>query len=116
MRCVLALSIIGLFAAGGCRMCASPYDYCGPVVECDDTEHPAAYAMLPSSAAPETIPEPQTKPQSQSPTAPPAPPSETPQASRTRSSMRQARMRRPSSYNDRNSDTFVPQSGQVYER
>ncbi len=22
-------------ASSGCRMCASPYDYCGPVVECD---------------------------------------------------------------------------------
>jgi hypothetical protein len=116
MRRVLALSIIGLIAAGGCRMCASPYDYCGPVVECDDSTHPAAYTMPPTSAAPETVPAPQAKPQSQAPVAPPAPQSETPQAGRTRSSMRQARRRPPYLRNDQDSDTVVPQSGQVYER
>src|SRR5262245_36411918 len=67
MRFVLALSLVGLIAAGGCRMCASPYDYCGPVVECDDSVHPAAYTMPSTSAAPETLPAPRAKP-SQAPT------------------------------------------------
>jgi hypothetical protein len=31
---LLALSLFVLAAATGCHMCASPYDYCGPVVEC----------------------------------------------------------------------------------
>ena len=114
MRCVLALSIVGLIAAGGCRMCASPYDYCSPVVECDDSIHPAAYTMPPASVTPETVPAPQAKPEA--PTPSPAPQSEMPQASRTRSSMRQARRRPPYLRNDQNSDTVVPQSGQVYER
>ena len=114
MRCVLALSIIGLIAAAGCRMCASPYDYCGPVVECDDSSHPAAYTIPATSAAPETVPAPQAKPES--PTPSPAPQSEMPQASRTRSSIPQARRRPPYLRNDQNSDTVVPQSGQVYER
>jgi len=117
MRYVLAISIIGLIAAGGCRMCASPYDYCGPVVECDGDGHPAAYSMPPSSSGPETVPAPQAKPESQAPATPPAPvPQPQPQASRTRSSMRQARTRRPSPQTDQNSDTIVPQSGQVYQR
>jgi hypothetical protein len=34
MQRLLALSALVLVAATGCRMCASPYDYCGPVVEC----------------------------------------------------------------------------------
>jgi hypothetical protein len=29
----LGLFALVLLAATGCRMCASPYDYCGPVVE-----------------------------------------------------------------------------------
>ncbi|HTQ39397.1 MAG TPA: hypothetical protein VMJ32_10230 [Pirellulales bacterium] len=33
MRRLLALSVIVFAANMGCRMCASPYDYCGPVVE-----------------------------------------------------------------------------------
>jgi hypothetical protein len=114
MRYVLALSIVGLIAAGGCRMCASPYDYCGPVLECDDSVHPAGYTMPSVSSTPETVPAPQAKPQSQAPS--PAPQSEMPQAGRTRSSMRQARTRRPYSYSDQSSDTVIPQSGQVYAR
>ncbi|HEY2826619.1 MAG TPA: hypothetical protein VGJ04_03380 [Pirellulales bacterium] len=34
MKRLLGLSALILAAATGCRMCASPYDYCGPVVEC----------------------------------------------------------------------------------
>jgi hypothetical protein len=115
MRYVLALSGIALIAAGGCRMCASPYDYCGPVVECDDAGHPG-YMTAPTSAAPETIPTPQAKPQMQMPVPSPGPQSEVPQASRTRSSMRQARARRPHPSNEQNSDATIPQAGQVYER
>jgi hypothetical protein len=33
MRRLLALSLVVVAAASGCRMCASPYDYCGPVVD-----------------------------------------------------------------------------------
>src|SRR3954453_7826689 len=41
MRRLLACSFVTLtgltIAAGtGCRMCASPFDYCGPVVECNN--------------------------------------------------------------------------------
>jgi hypothetical protein len=114
MRAVLALTLVGLIAAGGCRMCASPYDYCGPVVECDDSAHPAGYTIPATSAAPETVPAPQAKPEP--PTPSPAPQSETPQAGGTRPSMRQARHRPPYLRNDQNSDAVVPQSGQVYER
>ncbi len=35
MTRLLGLSALVLLAATGCRMCACPYDYCGPVVECD---------------------------------------------------------------------------------
>jgi hypothetical protein len=31
---LLGLSALVLLASTGCRMCACPYDYCGPVVEC----------------------------------------------------------------------------------
>ena len=116
MRYLLALSIVGVIAAGGCRMCASPYDYCGPVVECDDSSHPAAYTMPTTNSAPEAVPAPQAKPELQSPSPVPGPQSETPQASRTRSSMRQARVRRTAPSDVQNSDTVVPQSGQIYER
>jgi hypothetical protein len=116
MRRVLALSIVGLIAAGGCRMCASPYDYCGPVVECDDSVHPAGYTMPTSKSAPETVPAREATPQLQPPSPVPGPQSETPQASRTRSSMRQARRRPAYPRNDQNSDTVVPQSRQIYER
>ena len=34
MKRLLGLSALIMFAATGCRMCACPYDYCGPVVEC----------------------------------------------------------------------------------
>jgi hypothetical protein len=34
MKRLLGLSALIMFAASGCRMCACPYDYCGPVVEC----------------------------------------------------------------------------------
>ena len=34
MKRLLGISALVLFAATGCRMCACPYDYCGPVVEC----------------------------------------------------------------------------------
>lgn len=34
MNRLLGLSALVLLASTGCRMCASPYDYCGPVVEC----------------------------------------------------------------------------------
>ncbi|HEY2759236.1 MAG TPA: hypothetical protein VGI75_00795 [Pirellulales bacterium] len=34
MNRLLGLSALVLLAATGCRMCACPYDYCGPVVEC----------------------------------------------------------------------------------
>jgi len=116
MRRVLAFSIVGLIAAAGCRMCASPYDYCGPVLECDDSVHPAGYTMPSVSPAPETVPAPQAKPQPQTPAPSPGPQSEMPQAGRTRSSMRQARARRPYPYSDQSSDTVIPQSGQVYAR
>lgn len=33
MRRLLALSLLVVAAGSGCRMCASPYDYCGPVVD-----------------------------------------------------------------------------------
>lgn len=31
---LITLSLIGGFVTLGCRMCASPYDYCGPVGTC----------------------------------------------------------------------------------
>jgi len=34
MNRFLGLSALVLLAGAGCRMCACPYDYCGPVVEC----------------------------------------------------------------------------------
>jgi hypothetical protein len=34
MSRLLALAFAILFAASGCRMCACPYDYCGPVPGC----------------------------------------------------------------------------------
>ena len=115
MRSLLALSIVAILAGAGCRMCASPYDYCGPVVECDDQE--SASTMPATRAAPESVPTPQAKPYSEAPATPPAPtPEPAPQASRTRSSMRQAQVRRPYLSHDQNSDTVVPQSGQVYQR
>jgi hypothetical protein len=33
MRRLFALSLILVAAGTGCRICASPYDYCGPVVD-----------------------------------------------------------------------------------
>jgi len=39
MRRVITLLSL-LIAAGGCRMCASPYDYCGPVVDSDCCGYP----------------------------------------------------------------------------
>ncbi|MCC7083973.1 MAG: hypothetical protein IT427_03075 [Pirellulales bacterium] len=33
MRRLLTLSLLLIAAGSGCRMCASPYDYCGPVVD-----------------------------------------------------------------------------------
>jgi hypothetical protein len=33
MRRLLALSLLVIAAGSGCRMCASPYDYCGPVMD-----------------------------------------------------------------------------------
>lgn len=33
MRRLLALSFVLIATGSGCRMCASPYDYCGPVVD-----------------------------------------------------------------------------------
>lgn len=116
MRYVIALLGMALISAGGCRMCASPYDYCGPVIECDDPAHPAMYTTVPTNAVPETVPTPQAKPQMQTPVPSPGPQSEMPQASRTRPSMRQARARRPHPYNDQTSDATIPQAGQVYER
>ena len=37
-RVLLILALIGLTASAGCRICAHPYDYCGPtyVGECSD--------------------------------------------------------------------------------
>jgi hypothetical protein len=48
MRRLFACSFVALtgltIAAGtGCRMCASPYDYCGPVVECDNGNYGGGY-------------------------------------------------------------------------
>ena len=35
MRRLLPLLLLAIVAgSGGCHMCACPYDYCGPVVEC----------------------------------------------------------------------------------
>lgn len=38
--------LLALLGAAGCRMCASPYDYCGPVVDscCCDSQYGAGYA------------------------------------------------------------------------
>jgi hypothetical protein len=33
MRRFFAITALVLSAAAGCHMCASPYDYCGPVIE-----------------------------------------------------------------------------------
>jgi hypothetical protein len=76
MRCLLVSSIavlaaLTLAASGGCRMCASPYDYCGPVVDCDDGGYsngyhpgvgsqPAAGQYYENKSAPEEINRPQS--------------------------------------------------------
>jgi hypothetical protein len=43
MRRLLALLPLLMMAAGGCRMCASPYDYCGPVVDSNCCGGPGGY-------------------------------------------------------------------------
>jgi hypothetical protein len=97
MRRLLACSFVALtgltIAAGtGCRMCASPYDYCGPVVECDDCNsgngyHPGTVAPAPADgqyyengAAPEDIKRPAPPQNMGTPTPTPA---TGPMASRT---------------------------------
>jgi hypothetical protein len=102
MRRLFACSFVALtgltIAAGtGCRMCASPYDYCGPVVECDDCNsgngyHPGAAAPAPADgqyyengSSPEEIrPQPPKNMGAPTPTPAIAPaPASGPMASRT---------------------------------
>ncbi len=50
-RLFALLSLLG--ALSGCRMCASPYDYCGPVVDDNCCGYPGGGpAMGPNQAAP----------------------------------------------------------------
>jgi len=99
MRRLFACSFVALtgltIAAGtGCRMCASPYDYCGPVVECDNgnygggyhagTSAPADGQYYEKGSGPEEIQRPAPPQNMGQPTPAPAPtPATGPMASRT---------------------------------
>lgn len=101
MRHLFACSFVVLtgltIAAGvGCRMCASPYDYCGPVVECDDSytsgyhgggAAPADGQYYENGSTPEEVrPQPPKNMGSPTPTPAIAPaPATGPMASRTQS-------------------------------
>jgi hypothetical protein len=47
----LAVFALILAASGGCRMCASPYDYCGPVYD-SAPPNPPQYSPPPIGDAP----------------------------------------------------------------
>jgi len=87
MRRLLALAIVGLAAGTGCRMCASPYDYCGPVVDNDCANAGAGFAPHADTSGPayDNVPAPEGKVESPTPATPPVPSPPTPQARRTRS-------------------------------
>jgi hypothetical protein len=87
MRRVLAFSIVTLGAmilatSGGCRMCASPYDYCGPVVDSGDCGSGPGYTQggarmdgeyYENGAAPEEINRPAPPQKMGTPTPAPTP-------------------------------------------
>jgi hypothetical protein len=102
MRRVLAYSFVFVSALtvaanGGCRMCASPFDYCGPVVDCDNGGYPHAGnhggavedgAYYEHGSAPEEI----SRPQTPKNTGVPSPsPMGTPQAQRSNPYVRSSR-------------------------
>src|SRR5262249_31845484 len=104
-------------AAGGCRMCASPYDYCGPVVECGDN-HPSEYSAQPAASGSdyETVPAPAAKPETPTPAIPPAPkPELQPQAGR-RSGTRQTTAKLVYPYGDRNDGSSASGQAPGYQR
>jgi hypothetical protein len=91
------VSALTLGANGGCRMCASPFDYCGPVVDCDNDsyQHASSHggaggdgAYYENGSAPEEISRPQPPHNMRVPSPSPT---GTPQAQKSNPYMRSSR-------------------------
>jgi len=58
MRRFIAVAVIVFIASAGCHMCASPYDYCSPVVESyDGPEGDGAWSDSGSEMASRNMPQ-----------------------------------------------------------